>query len=473
MDPIAIATFALSLVLFLILVFQSYSLFGLMLSELGLWLSWMPITLVAFALLYITRNIEIAGLEYDLLLMFISMLMNFFTSLRLMIPYFETMATNRQFKNQMQKNLGYDYMHYIKSSLCADFFSCTKFKIRFYYTGFRDKFLDKKVITIKDLTYHTTDGLELKLNVHYPKEEGTFPIIILVHGGGWVVGSKDQPNHIKTCKILASLGYTVYNIDYRLIPQDVILDPKMVVFEKPVMAEMIEDVLAAITFAKQNAKEHKGRSDDIFLFGRSAGAHLVLLASFLADEYQKLSGIIAFYPVTDLEGLYQFYKKSHPVKTMLLQNKIGTPENYHDFYRIFSPMNYIDEDSANIPPVFIATGKRDRMVDPRQSRRLYDKLQEYDIPSVLLELPWANHAFDFAINGPGGQISLKYLTQFLAWVLGKKEVAKTESLAKEHGLEKVVSQEKIMAIHKKREPPIVEDDFQNIVQKEKKEKLDN
>ncbi|MHA1441443.1 MAG: alpha/beta hydrolase [Candidatus Heimdallarchaeota archaeon] len=469
MDPIAIATLVLSLILFLILVFQSYSLFGLMLSELGLWISWMPITLVIIALLYISRNIDVVGVEYNLISMFVSMLMNFFTSLRLIIPYFETVATNRKFKKQLQINLGYDYIYYIKSSQCADFFSCTKFKLRFYYSGLRDKFLENRVTTINNLTYHKVDDLELKLNVHYPKKEGTFPIIVLVHGGGWVVGSKDQPVHVKTCKILASLGYTVYNIDYRLISPEVILDPKSVVFEKPVVAEMIEDVLAAISFAKQNAKEYKGRPEDIFLFGRSAGAHLVLLTSLLADEHQKLSGIIAFYPVTDLEGLYQFYRKSHPVKTRLLQNKIGTPENYHDFYRIFSPMNYIDEDSANIPPVFIVAGTRDRMVDPKQSRQLYAKLQQYDIPSVLLELPWANHAFDFAINGPGGQISLKYLSQFLAWVLGKKEVAKTEMLGKEYGLESVVSQEKIRVIYKHRKPPIVDADFENIIETEKNE----
>ncbi|MHA1127012.1 MAG: alpha/beta hydrolase [Candidatus Heimdallarchaeota archaeon] len=473
MDPIAIATLVLSLVLFLILVLQSFSLFGLMLSELGLWLSWMPITLLVFSLLYITRNVEVMGREYDLLLMFVSMLMNFFTSLRLIIPYFETVVTNRQFKKQMQVNLGYDYEHYIKSSLCVSFFSCTKFKLRFYYSGIRAKFLENRVTTINDLTYHTVDDLELKLNVHYPKEEGTFPIIILVHGGGWVVGSKDRLTHVRTSKILAGLGYTVYNIDYRLIPPEIILDPKTVVFAKPVIAEMIEDVLKAIRFAKEHTNEHKGNPDDIFLFGRSAGAHLVLLTSFLADESQKLSGIIAFYPVTDLEGLYQFYRKSHPLKTRLLQNKIGTPENYHDFYKIFSPMNYIDDDATTIPPVFIVTGKRDRLVDPRQSIKLYNKLQQYNIPSVLLELPWANHAFDFAINGPGGQISLKYLSQFLAWVLGKKEVAKTELLGQAHGLEDIVSQEKIRVIYKHRKPPIVDADFENIIETEKKEKLDN
>ncbi|MHA1187373.1 MAG: hypothetical protein ACTSSK_10955, partial [Candidatus Heimdallarchaeota archaeon] len=77
MDPIAIATLVLSLILFLILVFQSYSLFGLMLSELGLWISWMPITLVIIALLYISRNIDVVGVEYNLISMFVSMLMNF------------------------------------------------------------------------------------------------------------------------------------------------------------------------------------------------------------------------------------------------------------------------------------------------------------------------------------------------------------------------------------------------------------
>ena len=38
-------------------------------------------------------------------------------------------------------------------------------------------------------------------------------------------------------------------------------------------------------------------------------------------------------------------------------------------------------------------------------------------PSVLLEIPWAEHAFDYFPSSPSGQISLFYTERFLAWAL--------------------------------------------------------
>ncbi len=71
-------------------------------------------------------------------------------------------------------------------------------------------------------------------------------------------------------------------------------------------------------------------------------------------------------------------------------------------------------------------GKQDKIVSVKQSEELFKKLKEHNLTSVLLELPWANHIFDFVMYGPGGQIVFEYMTQFLVWTLSAKKRRKSK-----------------------------------------------
>ena len=207
-------------------------------------------------------------------------------------------------------------------------------------------------------------------------------------------------------------------------------------------------ITVAISFARKNALKYNGDPNSLFLFGRSAGAHLALLSAFLPETYTKISGVIAFYPITDLEGFYDFYQKNHKRKTSFVGASFDNTDDHLMLYRLFSPLSYVNEDTCDsIPPVFLATGDRDRLVNPEQSRKLFNRMQELGIRSVLLDLPWANHGFDRVLVGPGGQLMFKYVTQFLAWVIAQQELEDLEFKAKEHGLDSIVSREKILSIH--------------------------
>ena len=70
----------------------------------------------------------------------------------------------------------------------------------------------------------------------------------------------------------------------------------------------------------------------------------------------------------------------------------------------------------------MAAGKKDKIVNVKQSEELFEILREYNLISILLELPWANHIFDFIMYGPGGQLVFEYLTQFLVWTLSMKKM---------------------------------------------------
>ena len=83
---------------------------------------------------------------------------------------------------------------------------------------------------------------------------------------------------------------------------------------------------------------------------------------------------------------------------------------YHDA----SPVTYA---APRVPPTLLIYGSRDHVVEARFGRQLHERLQQVGATSVLLEIPWAEHAFDLLPNGLSGQIALYYTERFFAWAL--------------------------------------------------------
>lgn len=132
----------------------------------------------------------------------------------------------------------------------------------------------------------THDGLTyargLKLDVHVPANvrQGLFsrklPVVIYVHGGGWVRG--DRKRVYNQPQWLTSRGYIFVAIDYRKIPQTNI-------------DGQLRDVADAITWVRRNIRRYNGDPNRVVLMGHSAGAHLSALLAAQGNA-QGLRGII-------------------------------------------------------------------------------------------------------------------------------------------------------------------------------------
>ena len=102
---------------------------------------------------------------------------------------------------------------------------------------------------------------EQKLDVYRPRDAaGRLPVIVSVHGGGWVYGDKELYQHYTMS--LAQRGFAVVNFTYRLAP------------EHPFPAQM-EDVMAAFAWTRDHADAYGLDIDNLFAVGDSAGAHLL------------------------------------------------------------------------------------------------------------------------------------------------------------------------------------------------------
>jgi acetyl esterase len=122
-------------------------------------------------------------------------------------------------------------------------------------------------------------------DVIVPRGAGPHPVLVYLHGGGWVCGS--PRTHQKLSYRFAEAGYLVFNVDYRLAP------------EHPFPAPF-EDCLAAVRFAHREAARFGGDPARLGVGGDSAGGNLAAaVAAALADDPARPKAALLLYGVFD------------------------------------------------------------------------------------------------------------------------------------------------------------------------------
>ena len=262
-------------------------------------------------------------------------------------------------------------------------------------------------------TYATVDGQALKLDVYLPTRvsPNNGASVIVVHGGSWSGGVRsDFPQWNNR---LAEMGFTIFDIDYRL--------------EQPNYLTATGDVKCAVGWVQQHAIEFKIDSERIALMGRSAGAQLALLAAYSSDDKRlpsscpeitasgNVRAVISLYGPTDLLWAYD-----NPANQMVidgpqtLSNFLGgnphSSDEIRDRYILASPISHIN---AATPPTLIIHGAHDQLVRPENLQLLDQKLNAANIPHRTVILPYAQHGFDYNINGWGSQIMERVMLDFI------------------------------------------------------------
>ncbi len=247
--------------------------------------------------------------------------------------------------------------------------------------------------------YCRTDGKDLTLDLYRATTDNLArPGVIVIHGGAWRSGDSKQLPDLNS--YLASRGYVVAAVNYRLVPHSRYPAP-------------ISDIQSAITYLRDHASEFGLDPTRLVLLGRSAGAHLALQTAYASDE-PAIRGVVSLYGPADL-----YYGYTHPARPLVIDTKRvledflgGNPTELPETYRSASPIHYV---GANTPPTLLIHGGRDEVVSPEQSRRLARRLEASDVPNLYLHLPWATHGCDFNFSGPSGQLILYAIERFLAW----------------------------------------------------------
>ena len=312
-----------------------------------------------------------------------------------LLPLVQFPNVDRAFKAEIERVLGEDYLDNISQD--------AKSKMRPKTIAIADVF---RGITIPDIrinkgiVFASPDGVDLKLNIYQPSVLGKYPTLIIVYGGAWRTGSPDDYERFSS--YMAAQGYTAITIDYRHAPK----------YKFP---KQLEDVETALKYIKTNADDLGIDLTKTAIMGRSAGGHLATLAAY-QQKVIPFQAVVNYYAPVDLADGYYDLPKPDPIDVQtILSNFIGgSPEEQPELYKQASLTNFIQPD---IPPSLLVYATRDHLVQAKFGRGLYNKLNATDNPAILLEIPWAEHAFDAVFFGVSNQLALYYTERFLASTL--------------------------------------------------------
>jgi acetyl esterase/lipase len=156
---------------------------------------------------------------------------------------------------------------------------------------------------INTIQYKTINGVDqnlLSLDIyHFRQTTPSTPVVIWVHGGGWVTGDKSNQLNNKL-NLFSSLGYLFVSINYRLSPSDTSFSTSRIMYPTH-----NEDVADAVKWVYDNVKNFGGNKEKIVIMGHSAGAHLVSLtgtsSTFLPARGIALNAIKGIVSI-DTEG---------------------------------------------------------------------------------------------------------------------------------------------------------------------------
>ncbi|MBC7399462.1 MAG: alpha/beta hydrolase [Mucilaginibacter sp.] len=269
--------------------------------------------------------------------------------------------------------------------------------------SFTRMFAGNKPAAYKTLTYVKYADTALTLNYYPSQTAGAKPCVIMVHGGSWAKGDKDQLPELNS--YLARKGYNVAAIDYRMAPK----------YTNPAP---VNDIKEALKYLRQHAAELKIDTNNFIFLGRSAGAQIALLAAYTLHD-KSIKGVIDFYGPADMVWGY-----SIPSNPWIMDSR-GVMDAYLGGSYDVVPKNYVASSplefvSSYVPPTLIIHGENDVLVAYEHSRRLDLKLEQHEVKHYWLKLPWATHGFDFSINGPGGQLANYTIERFLKSVTQSK-----------------------------------------------------
>lgn len=252
----------------------------------------------------------------------------------------------------------------------------------------------------RDIPFATIDGVNLTLNLYRPIAVGQHPAIAMIYGGAWRSGT--PANDETFSRYMAAQGYTVVTLDYRHAPQ----------FRFPAQ---LEDVQTALSFIQSQAEVLEIDLNRVAFMGRSAGAHLAMLAAYQHHSF-PVRAVVNYYGPVNLKEGYNNPPVPDPIDTRAVLEAFlgGNPAQLPQLYQDASPIHHI---RPNLPPTLLVYPLRDHLVLPRFGRQLYEKLQANGNQAAWLEIPWAEHAFDAVFNGVSNQLALYYTERFLAWAL--------------------------------------------------------
>jgi acetyl esterase/lipase len=227
------------------------------------------------------------------------------------------------------------------------------------------------------------------LDIVLPETPGSGrPILLQIHGGGWMIGDKREQGG-PLMGYLANRGWVCFAINYRLSPQ-------------AKFPAHIVDVKRAIRWIREHAHEYGADPSFICVTGGSAGGHLTALTALSQNDpaFQpgfesadtSVAAAVPFY------GVYDFLDRARIRGRQSMENILTKyvfpcpPADNPELWDAACPITRV---SADAPPFLVVQGTHDTLVFVEEAREFVRALREKSqAPVHYLEMKGAQHAFE-------------------------------------------------------------------------------
>lgn len=222
------------------------------------------------------------------------------------------------------------------------------------------------------------------MDLYLPGTGTNFPLIVWIHGGGWMAGSKENPPGLR----MVLHSFAMASLNYRL-SQEAIFPAQLI------------DCKAAIRWLRAHASDYGIDPNRIAVWGASAGGHLVALLGTTGDDKEfdqgentnissRVQAVCDWFGPTDFMQITNYPSQLHhgdsnSPESLLIGGVIGQNP---DKVLAANPIHYITKDD---PPFLIMHGDKDPLVPWQQSQILADALKKAGVPVQFHIVPGGGH----------------------------------------------------------------------------------
>jgi len=277
-------------------------------------------------------------------------------------------------------------------------------------------------LIVKDLVWTQVAGQPLKLDIYAPALNtigGQAPVLIVYHGGGWLVNNKSIMDQMSDY-VASHSELMVVNVDYRLLSANQ---------NTTRMNQIVEDALGAVAWVKSHIAGYGGNPDKVAVTGDSAGGHLAAMVLMATDKLSVTGftqGPIGFNPSyippgTSLDQLdlqVQAAVISYGALDLFSPrfDNFETAENgfwkwgnaeprgifgpgidktsQPEYYRALSPIALIPNvQQRRLPAQWLHVGSKDQLTTAELAQAYVDKLHANGQQAELTIYPGYNHAY--------------------------------------------------------------------------------
>lgn len=271
-----------------------------------------------------------------------------------------------------------------------------------------------EVERIRNVAYHDgpkADSVRHRVDLFLPKGKTEYPVVVLVHGGAWLVGDN------RCCGLYSSIGEFLASQGIGAVLPNYRLSPRA---KHP---EHIKDLARAFAWTKQHIGAYGGDPKQLFLVGHSAGGHLVALLA-TDEQYLKAHGCSSadIRGVVGVSGVYEIppgptevelggnsprsvrldqmtpLRKANQPGAPATGSDSGRPVSLNVFGPVFgddpqvrqaaSPIRHV---RPGLPPFLLLTAQKDLPLLPDMAQDMHRRLRQEGCESQLLKIAQRNH----------------------------------------------------------------------------------